>query len=415
MKNVLVVGSGGREHAIVDALKRSPQVGRVYCAPGNAGIAMLATQVDIAVSNIDALLKFAEESAIDLTIVGPEVPLAEGIVDRFREKGLRIFGPTKAAAQLESSKAFAKNIMQKYGVPTANSKTFSDFDEALAYVKSGPQKVVIKYDGLAAGKGVVVAMNHSESEEALRDMLLDHEFGEGRVVIEEFLDGPEFSFFCLVNGEKVWPMDLARDHKRAFDGNEGPNTGGMGAYSPVDFISDDIRDLALNSIMKPVAKGMMEEGMPFTGLLYGGLILNNGVPKVIEFNARFGDPETEVLLPRLESDFYQVISDAVDGNDVEMKWSPKTRCGVVIAAEGYPGKYKKGNLIDGLSDSEALVYHMGTGSDVNGNLVNTGGRVLMVSCEADSLASAAHKALEETNKIAEKNTGFFHRSDIGLA
>lgn len=414
MKNVFVIGSGGREHAIVDAMKRSPQVGRIYCAPGNAGIARQATPVDIHVDDTERLLQFAKEADIDLTVVGPEIPLSEGIVDLFRQNGLRVFGPTKKAAQLETSKAFAKEIMQKYGIPTAESRTFSNYDEALAYIKSGSEKSVIKYDGLAAGKGVVVAMNHAEAEEALSDMLLDKKFGEGRVVVEEFLDGPEFSFFCLVNGDKIWPMDMARDHKRAFDGNCGPNTGGMGAYSPVDFIDDEIRDIALNTIMRPVANAMVKEGIPFTGLLYGGLILNNGVPKVIEFNARFGDPETEVLLPRLDSDFYQVISDATDGNEVEMKWNPEYRVGVVLAADGYPGKYEKGHKLEGIEESEALIYHMGTGVDGNGRLVSTGGRVLMITASGKSLADAANRALEATCNISDQNNGYFYRSDIGL-
>ena len=265
--NVLVIGSGGREHAIVDALKRSESVGRIYCAPGNAGIDTAATPVSIPVTDINDLARFATDASVSLTVVGPEVPLAAGIVDEFRKRGLRIFGPTKAAAQIESSKAFAKELMARHNIPTAASRTFDDFDEALKYVLAGPERSVIKYDGLAAGKGVVVAQSHEEAEAALRNMLLDDEFGKGRVVVEEFLDGPEFSFMCLVNGPKVYPLAIARDHKRAFDNDRGPNTGGMGAYSPVPFVTDEIRQTALDTIMLPVAKAMADEGNPFTGVL----------------------------------------------------------------------------------------------------------------------------------------------------
>ena len=356
-KKVLVTGGGGRCHAIVDALSRSPQVEKIYSAPGNAGIARQAECVPIAVSDIDSLLAFAREKEIDLTVVGPEGPLAAGIVDRFREEGLRIFGPTKSASRIESSKEFAKDLMSRHGIPTASYRTFSDFDEALAYIKAGPVPVVIKYDGLAAGKGVVVALTYSEAEDALRDMLLDECFGQGRVVIEEFLDGPEFSFMCLVNGRKLYPLAIARDHKRAFDNDRGPNTGGMGAYSPVPFVTEEIRETALRTILQPVADAMADEGVPFTGVLYGGLILHKGTPKVIEFNARFGDPETEVVLPRLKSDFYALLDAAVDGRDFETEWSSDTTLGIVMAAKGYPGSYEKGYVVRGLENA-GKVYHM---------------------------------------------------------
>lgn len=412
-KKVLVIGSGGREHAIVDALKRSPEVERIYIAPGNAGIALQATPVAIPVTELDALAKFATDASIDLTVVGPEVPLSLGIVDLFRARGLRIFGPTKAAAQIEASKAFAKEIMQRHNVPTAASRTFEDFDEALEYVKSGPARSVIKYDGLAAGKGVVVAQSHAEAESALRSMLLEDEFGKGRVVVEEFLDGPEFSFMCLVNGEKVWPLAVARDHKRAYDNDRGPNTGGMGAYSPVPFVTDEIKNVALDTIMRPVAKAMCEESYPFTGLLYGGLILNDGVPKVIEFNARFGDPETEVVLPRLDSDFYKALDAAVDGREPILSWNPDTRLGIVLAAEGYPGSYTKGIILKGLDKVEGKVFHMGTSRNAEGELISSGGRVLMVTDQAPTLAEARKKALADTRTIAEMSPGLFFRSDIG--
>lgn len=412
--NVLVIGSGGREHAIVDALKRSESVGRVYCAPGNAGINTQATPVEIPVTDIDNLARFATDACVNLTVVGPEVPLAAGIVDEFRSRGLRIFGPTKSAAQIEASKAFAKDLMARHGIPTAASRTFEDFDQALEYVLSGPERSVIKYDGLAAGKGVVVAQNHAEAEAALRNMLLEDEFGKGRVVVEEFLDGPEFSFMCLVNGAKVYPLAIARDHKRAYDNDRGPNTGGMGAYSPVPFVTDEIRETAMETIMKPVAKAMVEEGTPFTGVLYGGLILNNGMPKVIEFNARFGDPETEVVLPRMKSDFYKVLDAVLDGKDIDIEWDPDTRLGIVLAAEGYPGSYQKGIDINGLEETCGKVYHMGTKS-AEGKLVSNGGRVLMVTASGKDLSEARTRALKDTCHVAELSPGLFHRNDIGAA
>lgn len=412
--NVLVIGSGGREHAIVDALKRSESVGRVYCAPGNAGINTQATPVEIPVTDIDNLARFATDACVNLTVVGPEVPLAAGIVDEFRSRGLRIFGPTKSAAQIEASKAFAKDLMARHGIPTAASRTFEDFDQALEYVLAGPERSVIKYDGLAAGKGVVVAQNHAEAEAALRNMLLEDEFGKGRVVVEEFLDGPEFSFMCLVNGAKVYPLAIARDHKRAYDNDRGPNTGGMGAYSPVPFVTDEIRETAMETIMKPVAKAMVEEGTPFTGVLYGGLILNNGVPKVIEFNARFGDPETEVVLPRMKSDFYKVLEAVLDGKDIDIEWDPDTRLGIVLAAEGYPGSYQKGIDINGLEETCGKVYHMGTKS-AEGKLVSNGGRVLMVTASGKDLSEARTRALKDTCHVAELSPGLFHRNDIGAA
>ncbi|MBD5172367.1 MAG: phosphoribosylamine--glycine ligase [Bacteroides sp.] len=409
-KKVLVIGSGGREHAIVDALDRSPQVEKIWCAPGNAGIAAQAECVEIGATDIDSLLRFARENEVDLTVVGPEAPLAAGIVDAFRAEGLRIFGPTREAARMESSKEYAKDLMARHSIPTAAYRTFSDFDEALEYVKAGPQEIVIKYDGLAAGKGVVVAMSHAEAEAALRDMLLDEQFGKGRVVVEEFLDGPEFSFMCIVNGTKVYPLAIARDHKRAYDGDEGPNTGGMGAYSPVPFVTDEIRRAALETIINPVAKALVEEGNPFTGVLYGGLILHRGVPKVIEFNARFGDPETEVVLPRLESDFYELLDAAVDGRDCEPRWSPATRLGIVLAAEGYPGAYRKDVVIKG---AEALdgIYHMGTKRDANGELKSAGGRVMMVTSAGADLSEARSNATAKIEAI--EAPGLFHRTDIG--
>lgn len=412
MKSVLVIGSGGREHAIVEALSRSPQVSKIYCAPGNAGISELAECVNIGVQDVDALAEFAKEKGVDLTVVGPEASLAAGVADRFAEDGLRIFGPKKAAARIESSKEFAKEMMVKYNVPTAAYEAFDNFENAREYVKNRPLPAVIKYDGLAAGKGVVVALSYDEAEAALRDMLLDESFGKGRVVVEDFLDGPEFSFMCVVSGEKVYPLAIAQDHKRAYDGDKGPNTGGMGAYSPVPFISDEIRNDALEHIIKPVAAGLVKEGVPFTGVLYGGLILTKEGPKVIEFNARFGDPETEVVLPRMESDIYALFDAAVDGRDFEISWSDEAVLGVVLASKGYPGKYAKGSVIEGLENVENSVYHMGTARKDN-DMVTAGGRVMMVVGKGKTLAEARDMALADIGKI--KCDNLFHRTDIGKA
>lgn len=410
MKKVLVIGSGGREHAIVDALSRSPQVEKIYCAPGNAGIAEKAECVAIGVTDIDALADFAASKGVDMTVVGPEAALAAGIADRFAAAGLRIFGPTKSAARIESSKEFAKEMMDKYGVPTAAYRVFDEFEPAWEYVKNRPLPAVIKYDGLAAGKGVVVALTYEEAEEALRDMLLDESFGKGRVVVEDFLDGPEFSFMCIVSGEKVYPLAIAQDHKRAFDGDKGPNTGGMGAYSPVPFIGEDIRQEALDKIIRPVAKGMVKEGVPFLGVLYGGLILTKDGPKVIEFNARFGDPETEVVLPRLKSDIYSLFDAAIDGKDFETEWSDRSMLGIVLASKGYPGSYEKGAEITGLDKINGIAYHMGT-TEKEGKLFTAGGRVLMVVAKGETLAEARDAAIRDIADIS--CPALFHRSDIG--
>ncbi len=411
MKKVLVIGSGGREHAIVDALSRSPQVDKIYCAPGNAGIAAQAECVNINVEDVDQLADFASDNGIDLTVVGPEASLAAGVVDAFNSRGLRIFGPTKAAARIESSKEFAKEIMDKYHVPTASYKVFDEFNPAWDYVKNRPLPAVIKYDGLAAGKGVVVALSYEDAESALRDMFLDESFGKGRVVVEDFLEGPEFSFMCIVSGERVYPLAIAQDHKRAYDGDKGPNTGGMGAYSPVPFITDDIRREALERIIKPVAAGLVKEGVPFTGVLYGGLILTKDGPKVIEFNARFGDPETEVVLPRLKSDIYALFDAAIDGKDFETEWSDKTMLGVVLASKGYPGSYEKGHEILGVENVAGEVYHMGTVLK-DGKLLTAGGRVMMIVEDGDSLAEARAKVNADLAQIRCDN--LFHRTDIGL-
>lgn len=411
MKKVLVVGGGGREHAIVDALSRSPQVGKIYCAPGNAGISAQAESVPIKDSQIPELKAFALENGIDLTVVGPEASLAKGIVDEFRAAGLRIFGPSRAAATIESSKDFAKRLMAKYDIPTAGFRTFDKYDEALEYVRSGSFPVVLKYDGLAAGKGVVIPENFEEAEEVLKDMLLDERFGKGRVVVEEFLTGPEFSFMCFVNGTEVRPMTLSQDHKRAYECDKGPNTGGMGAYSPVPIITDEDIEYSLEKIMKPTATGMVAEGCPFTGVLYGGLMKTPQGVKVIEFNCRFGDPETEVVLPRLETDIYDIFSAVADGSPIpEIKWSDKVTMGFVMASKGYPGDYEKGHEIDIPSFGDVRVFHMGTAFK-DGKIMTSGGRVLMVVGFGDNLQEAHDKALEAVESI--KCDNLFFRRDIG--
>ena len=410
-KTVLVVGGGGREHAIVDALSRSPQVAKIYCAPGNAGIALQAEIVPIKDTQIEELKQFAIENKIDLTVVGPEASLAKGIVDEFKTAGLRIFGPSKAAATIESSKDFAKRLMDKYHIPTAGFKTFDDYQEALEYVRNGKFPVVLKYDGLAAGKGVVIPENFEEADETLKDMLLDARFGKGRVVVEEFLEGPEFSFMCFVNGKEVYPMTLSQDHKRAYEGDKGPNTGGMGAYSPVPIITDTDIEYSLEKIMKPTAAGMVEEGCPFTGVLYGGLMKTADGVKVIEFNCRFGDPETEVVLPRLESDIYDIFSAIADGTPMpEIKWNEAATIGFVMASKGYPGDYEKGYEIEIPSFENVRVFHMGTSSK-DGKIITSGGRVLMVVGFGKNLKEAHSKALDAVGQIKCEN--LFYRRDIG--
>ena len=407
---VLVVGSGGRCHAIVEALSKSAQVDKIFCAPGNAGIAALAECVAIKETAVEELKAFALEQGIELTVVGPEVALEAGIADSFSEAGLRIFGPKKAAAQIECSKQFAKDLMKKYEIPTAGYETFEDFDAAFEYVKAGSLPTVLKYDGLAAGKGVVIAETLEQAEEALRDMLQDEKFGKGKVVIEEYLEGPEFSLLCFVNGTDVYPMPVAQDHKRAFDGDEGPNTGGMGAYTELPFITEEDLEYAMNKIMRPTAAAMVEEGCSFCGVLYGGLMKTKNGIKVIEFNARFGDPETEVILPRMTSDICQVFCDIVDGKQPTITWNEMATLGIVLASKGYPGSYEKGYVIEGTEDVDGSIYHMGTALK-DGKYVTSGGRVMIVVCQAPTLREAQQKAAAEVAKI--KCDNLFHRTDIG--
>ena len=408
--NVLVIGSGGREHAIVDALARSPQVEKIICAPGNAGIARQAECVPIRETEVERLRDLARERGVALTVVGPEAALAAGIVDCFKAAGLRIFGPTKAAARIESSKEFAKDLMARYGIPTAAYRSFTDYEAARDYVAARPFPAVLKYDGLAAGKGVVIAQTMEEADRALRDMLLDDKFGEGKVVVEDFLTGPEFSLLCFVSGSRVWPMVLSQDHKRAFDGDKGPNTGGMGAYSPLPFITAEDERFAVERIVRPTAEAMVAEGCPFEGVLYGGLMKTPEGIKVIEFNARFGDPETEVVLPRLKSDIAEIFCAVADGGDACLEWDDRPALGIVLASKGYPGSYGKGHEIKGLDRVEGTVYHMGTKADGD-RILTAGGRVLFVVGRGATLAEAREAALRDVARIECDN--LFHRTDIG--
>lgn len=409
---VLVIGKGGREHAIAWKFAQSPSVSEIFIAPGNVGMQAIGNLVPIQESDTNALVHFAKENNIDLTMVGPEVPLLNGIVDAFQAAGLQVFGPTKAAALIEGSKGFAKDLMKKYGIPTAGYETFTDYEEARAYIESKGAPIVLKADGLAAGKGVVVAMTDEEALDAVYEMMAESKFGEAssKLVVEEFLDGEEFSFMAFVNGEKVYPMVIAQDHKRAYDGDKGPNTGGMGAYSPVPQISNRVVEEALETVLLPTAKALVKEGRPFVGILYAGLILTKQGPKVIEFNARFGDPETQVVLPRLESDLAEVLTGVLRGEELELKWSEKSVVGVVMASIGYPEAYENGAVIEGADlIGEGLVFHAGTeGQD--GKLLTNGGRVLLVAAQSDSLEKAQKAAYEELSKV--KCNNLFYRSDI---
>lgn len=412
---VLVIGGGGREHAIARQFNVSPSVDKVFVAPGNDGMKNDAECVQIDMADFEALASFAKENAIDLTFVGPEQPLAEGIVDFFNERGLKIFGPTKAAAQIEGSKSFAKEIMDKYNIPTAGYGTFTDAEEAKAYIREMGAPIVVKADGLAAGKGVIVAMTLDEALSAVDDMIGNQKFGESssRVVVEEFLDGEEFSYMSFVHNGHIYPMVVAQDHKRAYDGDAGPNTGGMGAYSPVPQISDSVVQEAYDKVVVPTVEAMAAEGVPFTGILYAGLILTEDGPKTIEFNARFGDPETQVVLPRMASDFGEFMMALMDSKPFDLKWDDEAMLGVVVAAENYPGDVVKGA---GLPDLAVLpaqgldVFHAGTKSSDTG-FVGNGGRVILVTAKAGSLKQAQEEVYKGLSQL--EWDGFFYRKDIG--
>lgn len=409
---VLVIGSGGREHAIAKQFSIAPSVEKVFVAPGNDGMTQDAEVIAIDALDFESLATFAKENAVDLTFVGPEQPLAAGIVDYFQNCGLTIFGPTKAAAQIEGSKSYAKEIMKKYNIPTAAYETFTEAEPAITYIKEQGAPIVVKADGLAAGKGVIVAMTEQEAIDAVNDMIGNQLFGDSssRVVIEEFLDGEEFSFMSFVHNGQIYPMVIAQDHKRAYDGDKGPNTGGMGAYSPVPQIPQEVVSRAYIEIVEPTVKAMEEEGVSFTGILYAGLILTAKGPKVIEFNARFGDPETQVVLPRMASDFGLFMKALMEEKYFDLQWHNEAMLGVVVAAEGYPGDVEKGNALPDLSNIELDVYHAGT-KLLDGQFVGNGGRVLLVAAKADSLKEAQEAVYAQ---LAKNNwQHFFYRTDIG--
>ncbi|MBC1492979.1 phosphoribosylamine--glycine ligase [Listeria booriae] len=412
---ILVVGGGGREHAISQKLLESSNVETVFCAPGNDGMRQGNVEVTpIPENDTAALIQFAKEKAIDWAIVGPEVPLLAGLVDAFEAAGIKAFGPTQKAALIEGSKDFAKQFMKKYHIPTAHSETFTDYDAAYNYLQQKGVPIVIKADGLAAGKGVVVALEMEEAVLALKDMIQDNKFGEAstKVVMEDFLDGEEFSLMAFVRGEKVYPMAIAQDHKRAYEGDKGPNTGGMGAYSPVPHIPQAIVREAIQKILLPAAKGMVAENRSFSGILYAGLIVTAQGPKVIEFNARFGDPETQVVLPRLKSDFALLIDALLNDTEPTIEWETEgVTLGVVLASAGYPEAYDKGNEITGLKDVQSKVFHAGTKQDKSGAFLSNGGRVLLVSETANSMQEAQEKVYKEMKKL--DNPNFFYRIDIG--
>jgi phosphoribosylamine---glycine ligase len=417
---VLVIGGGGREHALAWKLKQSPRVSEVIVAPGNAGTAHEpgVRNADVAVTDLDGLLKLARDEGIALTVVGPEVPLVAGVVDRFRDAGMRIYGPRALAAQLEGSKAFAKDFLQRHNIPTAYYAVFTELEPALAYVRQHGAPIVIKADGLAAGKGVVVALTQADAELALHDMLGAHSFGDAsaRVVIEEFLDGEEASYIVMSDGSHALPMASSQDHKRRDEGDLGPNTGGMGAYSPAPVVTPDVEQRILKEVIEPTLRGMALEGAPFIGFLYAGLMIDKqGNPKVIEYNVRFGDPETQPILMRLKSDMVDLIDAALDGrlNEVSARWDRRPSIGVVLAAAGYPARVRSGDVIDGLDAAAApdvKVFHAGTKLDEQGRAVTAGGRVLTVCALGDDLAAARKHAYAAIDKI--HYDGAFHRRDI---
>ncbi|HFI0120819.1 TPA: phosphoribosylamine--glycine ligase [Streptococcus suis] len=413
---LLVVGSGGREHAIAKKFLESDQVEQVFVAPGNDGMTLDGIElVNIGISEHSALINFAKENDIAWTFVGPDDALAAGIVDDFEQAGLKAFGPSRLAAELEWSKDFAKQIMVKYGIPTAAFGTFSNFEEAKAYIEEQGAPIVVKADGLALGKGVVVAETVEQAVDAAREMLLDNKFGDSgaRVVIEEFLAGEEFSLFALVNGDQFYILPAAQDHKRAFDGDQGPNTGGMGAYAPVPHLPQSVVDTAVDTIVKPILDGMIAEGRSYMGVLYAGLILTDQGPKVIEFNARFGDPETQIILPRLTSDFAQNIDDILHKRPTQLTWLESgVTLGVVVASNGYPLDYEKGVELPAKTEGDITTYYAGARFTENSRaLLSNGGRVYMLVTTADTVQEAQEKIYSELK--SQDTTGLFYRTDIG--
>jgi phosphoribosylamine--glycine ligase len=418
--NVLLIGSGGREHALAWKAAHSPLATQVFVAPGNAGTALESNieNVDINGEDIPSLLAFALNKQIDLTIVGPEAALVEGIVDTFTAAGLKIFGPSKNAAQLEGSKAFTKDFLERHDIPTAFYGNFTEVEPAVAYIEEKGAPIVIKADGLAAGKGVILAQTNDEAIAAVKDMLAGNKFGDAgaRVVIEEFLYGEEASFICMVDGKNILPMASSQDHKARDNGDKGPNTGGMGAYSPAPVVTAEMHDRIMQVVVEPTVKGMADEGNSFTGFLYAGVMINDeGIPKVLEYNVRFGDPETQPIMMRLKSDLVQHCLDAIDGklDSAETQWDERTSIGIVLAAGGYPESYDKGDVISGLENTETestKVFHAGT-AEKDGNIVTNGGRVLCAVALGNSVTEAQSLAYQVVNKITWKNVYF--RTDIG--
>ncbi|TVY06967.1 phosphoribosylamine--glycine ligase [Paenibacillus cremeus] len=411
---VLVVGGGGREHAICWALKKSPKIQELYCAPGNGGIAGLAECVPYQVNQFEEIAQFAIDHTIDLVVIGPDDPLSEGIVDHLEAKGIPVFGPRQNAAILESSKVFSKELFKKYNIPTAAYESFDSYEAAIAYLRQEQAPIVIKADGLAAGKGVVVAQSLEEAEKALHDIMVVKVFGDSgnQVVIEEFLTGQEMSILSFVDGETVKPMVPAQDHKAVFDNDKGPNTGGMGTYTPLPHIPQSVIEESIETIIKPTAKAMVAEGRPFRGVLFAGLMITPNGPKTIEFNARFGDPETQVVLPRLKTDLLDIFLAAVNGrlDQMEIEWSEEAAVCVILASEGYPGSYPKGLPIEGLDTvQESIVFHAGTALK-DGAIVTNGGRVLGVTALGKDIADARAKAYADADRI--RFQGKHYRTDI---
>ncbi len=411
--NILVIGSGGREHALFWKLKESPQTDKIYAIPGNPG---MGEMTNISVTDNAAILRFAKEKEIGLVVVGPEVPLINGLVDDLENVGIRAFGPRANAAQIEGSKAFAKNLMKKYGIPTAHYEVFTEAEPARAYIRRTGAPIVVKADGLAAGKGVIVAMSEQEALDAVDTIMEDNAFGDAgaRVVIEEFMEGEEASLLAFTDGTIIRPMISAQDHKRAFDGDEGPNTGGMGTYAPAPVMTPEMTERAVEEILKPTIAAMEKEGCPYRGCLYLGLMVTHEGPKVVEFNARFGDPETQVVLPLLDGDLVQIMCACADGTlaDVPIHWRNGAAVCVVIAAGGYPAAYEKGYEISGLSTAESmgvLVFHAGT-AERNGKIITNGGRVLGVVGMGEDIASAVKKSYAAVEKTSFKDA--YYRKDI---